>query len=150
MKLEQLRKIIGEEVRAAVKEELLEVMTEAVKIASTPNQGVYESTVNPLPADKAPEVGINRKAGSSTDAIMEMLEQTKASMTPEEYKNIYTGNADLVQKPNFASSIANQMGMVEGSGPQPGLDLSKYDFVKKAGEVYKKSIEKDKIKQGLI
>ena len=37
MKLDQLRKIIREEVRAAVKEELQEVMNEAVKIASTPN-----------------------------------------------------------------------------------------------------------------
>jgi len=37
MKLDQLRKIIREEVRAAVKEELQDVMNEAVKYASTPN-----------------------------------------------------------------------------------------------------------------
>ena len=34
MKLDQLRKVIREEVRAAIKEELQEVLTEAVKIAS--------------------------------------------------------------------------------------------------------------------
>ena len=38
MKLDQLRKIIREEVRAAFKEELSEVLTEAVKIASEPNK----------------------------------------------------------------------------------------------------------------
>ena len=37
MKLEQLRKIIREEVRAAVKEELQEMLNEAVKVASTPS-----------------------------------------------------------------------------------------------------------------
>ena len=41
MKLDQLRKIIREEVRAAVKEELQEVMNEAVKIASAP-QGMQK------------------------------------------------------------------------------------------------------------
>ena len=38
MKLDQLRKIIREEVRAAVKEELQEVMNEAVRVASTPTK----------------------------------------------------------------------------------------------------------------
>ena len=36
MKLDQLRKIIREEVRSAVKEELQDVMNEAVKAASAP------------------------------------------------------------------------------------------------------------------
>ena len=36
MKIDQLRKIIREEVRAAVKEELQDMLTEAVKVASTP------------------------------------------------------------------------------------------------------------------
>ena len=42
MKLDQLRKIIREEVRAAVKEELQEVMNEAVKAASTPNKAIHK------------------------------------------------------------------------------------------------------------
>ena len=36
MKLNQLRKIIREEVKAAVKEELQDILNEAVKVASTP------------------------------------------------------------------------------------------------------------------
>ena len=41
MKIDQLRKIIREEVRSAVKEELQEDINEAVKVASTPTQSGY-------------------------------------------------------------------------------------------------------------
>ena len=37
MKLEQLRKIIREEVKSAIKEELQDMLNEAVKAASTPD-----------------------------------------------------------------------------------------------------------------
>ena len=37
MKLDQLRKIIREEVKAAVKEELQDMLTEAVRVASQPD-----------------------------------------------------------------------------------------------------------------
>ena len=36
MKLDTLRKVIREEVKAAIKEELQDMLTEAVKVASTP------------------------------------------------------------------------------------------------------------------
>lgn len=81
---------------------------------------------------------------------MEMLEQTKANMTTEEYKNVYAGTSDMVQKPNFATSMANQMGMTRPAGNTPGLDISQFDFVKKAGSIYSKSIEKDKQKHGVV
>ena len=141
MKLEQLRKIIREEVKAAVKEELQEVMNEAVRIASQPQ--IKEVTQTKLTSVKKP-------VPTSTDPIMEMLNQTKASMTSEEYKNVYTGTSDMVQKPNFASMMATTMGMTEQKGPMPGLDISQFDFVKKAGAVYKKSVEKDKQKYGVV
>ena len=141
MKLDQLRKIIREEVRAAVKEELQEVMNEAVKAASTPSQEVEKKqVVQPEP--------VKRKPG--TGSITEMLNQTKASMTADEYKNVFTGTADMVQKPNFASMMAGNMGMTPSAGPQPGLDISQFDFVKKAGAVYNAAIEKDKQKYGLV
>ena len=148
MKLDQLRNIIREEVRAAVKEELQEVMTEAVRIARKPEQTFYEGALGKPTTDVTRPVKEISKATNSKDPIMQMLEQTRANMTGEEYRNIT--NAQGVQRPNFASSMANQMGMVENTRPQPGLDISQFDFVKKAGEVYKKSIEKDKQKQGLI
>lgn len=139
MKLDQLRNIIREEVRSAVKEELQEVMNEAVKAASTPT-----ITTAPVKA-----IQVEKQTPTSTNPIMEMLEQTKASMSPEEYKNVYAGTSDMVQKPNFATSMANQMGMTHSNGKAPGLDISKFDFVQKAGSVYNKSIEKDKQKHGV-
>ena len=141
MKLDQLRKIIREEVKAAVKEELQEVMNEAVRIASKPQ-------VNEIATAK--KVQLRKPVPTSNDPIMEMLNQTRASMTSEEYKNVYTGTSDMVQKPNFASTVASSMGMTENKGPMPGLDISQFDWAKKAGAVYKKSVEKDKEKYGRV
>jgi len=146
MKLDQLRKIIREEVKAAVKEELQEVMTEAVRIASTPT--TEESVISQQyrqPLSKP----VEKHKQTSNTPVMEMLEETRAAMTNEEYKNIYTGNSDMVQKPSFASSIAYNMGINE-SGPEPGIDLSNLDFLKKAGSIYKAAVQKDKEKYGVI
>jgi len=143
MKLDQLRKVIREEVKAAVKEELQDMLNEAVRVASQPQvQQVTKQQSNP--------VEVQKPTPTSTDPIMEMLNQTKASMTSAEYKNVYTGTSNMVQKPNFTSMMASNMGMTEQKGPMPGLDISQFDFVKKAGQVYKKSVEKDKQKYGVV
>ena len=143
MKLDQLRKIIREEVKAAVKEELQEMLTEAVRVASQPdakpNVQKFES----------PNHTLVNPSSVSSDSITEMLSQTKASMTNEEYQNVFTGTSDMVQKPNFAEMMASNMGMVDSGRPAPGLDISQFDFVKKAGAVYKASVEKDKQKHGV-
>ena len=140
MKLDQLRKIIREEVKAAVKEELQEMLNEAVRVASQPQ--VKEVT-------QYKPIHVEKPKSTSSDPIMEMLSQTKATMTSEEYKNVYTGTSDMVQKPNFASMMASNMGMTQQKGPQPGLDISQFDFVKKAGAIYNKAVEKDKQKYGV-
>ena len=149
MKLDQLRKIIREEVRAAVKEELQEVMNEAVRIASAPN---VEDTnkYKPVLQKDLSRTWSTGEMNSGTVPIQEMLNQTRATMTAAEYKNVYSGTSDMVQKPNFASMMASDMGMTQPKGPMPGLDISQFDFVKKAGQVYKKSVEKDKQKAGLV
>ena len=74
MKLDQLRKIIREEVRAAVKEELQDVITEAVKIASTPEPklqkaNAYVKVSESMPKKWSTPIG---KQGS----LETMLEQT--------------------------------------------------------------------------
>ena len=143
MKLDQLRKVIREEVKAAVKEELQDMLNEAVRVASQPQ-------VQQITKQQAKPIEVQKSIPTSTDPIMEMLNQTKASMTSAEYKNVYTGTSDMVQKPNFASMMASNMGMTEQKGPMPGLDISQFDFVKKAGQVYKKSVEKDKQKYGVV
>ena len=70
MKVELLRKLIREEVRAAVKEELQEVMTEAVRIASTPST----QQASPTAPKKVNAVPTRVKKGQ--DSITAMLEQT--------------------------------------------------------------------------
>ena len=131
MKLEQLRKIIREEVRAAVKEELQEMLTEAVKVASTPGKN---------PTTEYQTVPTNMKKRWSAPmaknkTIEEMLQMTKATFTSQDAQQ-FTG-AGTVNKPNFASNQATQLGM---AGAEPGIDISKLDFVlesSNANNVYK-------------
>ena len=132
MKLEQLRKVIREEVKTAMREELQEILNEAVRVASEPT---------------GKKITYKQPSSKNQNSITEMLNQTKESMTSQEYRNVYTGTSDMVSKPNFASSMANSMGI---GNNQPGIDITKLNFVKKAGEVYNKAIEKDKQKYGVV
>jgi len=131
MKLDQLRKIIREEVRAAVKEELQEVMNEAVKYASTPTK------MQEVPKGQPKKWSVGKSA-----TLDEMLNATRAEMTGQEYNDIVGSSG--VQKPNFASMMSNQM-VRENNGPMPGIDISKLDFVGKAKAIFDKSIEKSKM-----
>ncbi len=146
MKLNQLRTVIREEVKTAIKEELQEIMNEAVRVASTPTvdtkQTFYENKIGTSTTDVTNPIAL------STDPIMEMLNQTKASMTTEDYRTVTSANSNMVQKPNFASMMAENMGM-KGNGVEPGLDISQFDFIKKAGAIYNKSVENDKQKHGI-
>ena len=141
MKLNQLRKIIREEVRSAVKEELQDILNEAVKHASAPVvEQKQQKVAMPTPSKMNPVAGI--KTGKKS--LDEMLKQTQASMTNEEYKNVFAGTSDMVQgMPNMATSMANQMNM--NAGRQPGLDVSKLDFVSKAKSVLDASNKKQQL-----
>ena len=143
MKLNQLRKIIREEVKAAVKEELQDILNEAVKVASTPtNEAKSLNTQMPTPTPTNPVAG-------GSKSINEMLKQTADNMTNEDYKTVFNGSSDMVTgMPNMATSMANQMNM--NAGNQTGLDIANLDFVKKAGAVFNASVAKDKQKAGLI
>lgn len=162
MKLDQLRKIIREEVRAAVKEELQDVIYEAVKLASeapkmqpAPPAGTSDWTAAKKPSKqelaemmglKTPPKATNIEF-TKNDSINSILNQTQHAMTNEDYKQIFAGTSDMVQKPNFASSMANQMGMANA---EVGLDISKLDFVGKAKSVFDASLEKDKQRAGQL
>jgi len=140
MKLDQLRNIIREEVRAAVKEELQDVMNEAVKYASTPSNQMQKS---PKPKDSNLKWSVPSTGKKSLD---EMLSATKADMTNEEYRSI--GNLDSTKAPNFASSMANKMGM---ASPEVGVsfaDIPGFDPAK-AKAVLDASMKKSKQKAGL-
>lgn len=127
MKLDQLRKVIREEVRAPIREELQEVLTEAVKIASTPTKPISQ-TYSEVPKGQPKRWSSGRAA-----TLDEMLQDTRSSLTPSEASDIIGGSG--VQKPNFASMMSNQMAK-ENQGPMPGIDISKLDFVKKAKGIY--------------
>jgi len=139
MKLDQLRKIIREEVRAAVKEELQEMLTEAVKAASTPTKQVSQ-TYAEVPKGQPKKWSVGKSA-----TLDEMLNATKADMTGEDASNFTQSG---VQKPNFASMMSTQMTM-ENKGPMPGIDISKLDFVGKAKSILDASNKKDKNRVGI-
>jgi hypothetical protein len=144
MKVDVLRKLIREEVRAAIKEELSEVLTEAVKIASAPVKETKSNDFKPVTQKDIKRTWSTGKMNSGTVPLEEMLQQTAQQMTSEDAKHI--AGAGQVSKPNFASSMASQMGMTESSGPMPGIDISQLDFVKKAKAVLDLSNEKDQNK----
>ncbi|MDA7492335.1 hypothetical protein N8445_00050 [bacterium] len=142
MKLNQLRKIIREEVRSAVKEELQDILNEAVKVASTPiNEYKQPEVVVPKPSPTTPVAG--------KKSLEQMLQQTKSSMTNEDYRTVINGTSNMVNgMPNMASSMSTQMGI--NAGKQPGIDISNLDFVKKAGAILDASNQKDKAKAGQL
>lgn len=86
MNLDSLRKLIREEVRTAIKEELKDILTEAVVIASTPETKTQvqkfdshvktESTFKP----KFSEIIAERKTPISTgDPLLDLLNETAQS-----------------------------------------------------------------------
>ncbi len=139
MKLDQLRKIIREEVRGAVKEELQEMLTEAVKAASTPTKQVSQ-TYAEVPKGQPKKWSVGKSA-----TLDEMLNATKSEMTGEDASNFTSSG---VHKPNFASMMSTQMTM-ENKGPMPGIDISKLDFVGKAKSILDASLKKDKNRVGV-
>ena len=145
MKLDLLRKLIREEVRAAVKEELQDMLNEAVKYASAvpeTNKNTAGTNYREVKQKDLARTWSVGKMNTGTVPLGEMLSQTQAAMTGEDYNNVM--NNVGVPKPNFTSKVATDMGLTEHSGPQPGIDISKLDFVKKAKAVLDKSFEKDK------
>ena len=140
MKLDQLRKIIREEVRSAVKEELQDMLNEAVKFASQPDTQPNQMQEVPQGLDKKWSVG-------KSATLDEMLNATRAEMTSQDAANIMGTNS--TQKPNFASMMSNQM-VREQSGPAPGLDLSQIPGLAKAKQVLDAAYKKDKTRVGAL
>jgi len=126
MKLDLLKKLIKEAVSEAVREELGKILSEDVKPASKPLQTVtryenYKPTV--------------AKPASVGDPIMDLLNETRHNMSNGDYQNIVNGSLPMVDGGDYSNY--NQ-------GPEPGLDISQFDFIKNAGAIYKAAQEKDK------
>ncbi len=134
MKTEVFKKLIKEAVREVLREELGEVLTEAPK-KQVSKVTKYEPYTPP------------QKARISTgDPIADLLNETKAEMVGDEYRTAYSGVSDMVSAPGLAM---NPIMMEESfARPEPGLDISQFDFVKNAAAVFKASQEKDKQRFG--
>ena len=137
MKLDTLRKVIREEVKAAIKEELQDMLNEAVKVASAPSTSNVQNTnqYKPVVQKDLSKTWSTGEINTGTIPLEEMLNQTQREMTGEDYKQI-TGATGPSVNTSTSSMMANQMGLTENSGPMPGIDISKLDFVKKAKDIY--------------
>lgn len=122
MKVDLLKKLIKEAVKEAIREELYS---------------------NSSVKNVEPQIKQEVRKGS----IDEMLNMTRSNMGASDYKNIM--NFDSSHAMNFPTSTTNNKSSVSiPTGPQPGLDITNLDFVKKAASVYNLSVEKDKQKLG--
>jgi hypothetical protein len=132
MKLDVFKKLIKEAVREAVREELAVVLSEDKITTKTQVQEVtkYEN-YKPIVS----------KPVRTGDPIMDMLNETRASMTQEEYRDMASMTSDMVHPSMNPMQHFNRE-------PEPGIDLSTLDFVKNAGAIYKASVEKDKTRFG--
>jgi hypothetical protein len=137
MKLDVFKKLIKEAVKEAVREELEIILSEDVKNTSTTPVVTH---ITPQSTYKPPVVN-PVKTG---DPIMDILNETRASMTQESYRDLVSATSDMVQAPGLG------MNPIESfqTRPAPGLDLSTLSFAKNAGAIYKASVEKDKARFG--
>ena len=136
MKLDLLKKLIKEAVSEAVREELGKILSEDVKPVQTQVQQVTKY------AEHKPVIA---KPVATGNPLMDLMNETKYSMTQGEYQNLVSATSDMVSAPG--------MGMQTGleqfrPGVEPGLDISQFDFMMRAGDVYKASVKKDKERFG--
>jgi hypothetical protein len=136
MKLDLLKKLIKEAVSEAVREELGKILSEDAKPVQTQVQQVTKY------AEHRPVIA---KPVATGNPLMDLMNETKYSMTQGEYQNLVSATSDMVSAPG--------MGMQTGleqfrTGPEPGLDISQFDFMMRAGDVYKASVQKDKERFG--
>lgn len=153
MKTESLnafRKIIREEVKQAIQQEVRDIIIEAVRIASEgaatqsePRKEEKPVHYSDLKRDK--ELSEIRNKFKSVNPIEQMLEETKLSFTSADAKNFSSQN---VMASNRAGAMAYEMGMVDSTPANTGLDLSSLPFLKNAKSILDLSQEKDKARYG--
>lgn len=135
MNVEQFRQIIREEVSRAMQKELREILTEAVEIASRPEQNRVESPKQqPVREVRVP---VEESQVSSVQGLSSLLEQTAADMTQDEYEQVL-GIDSSVPRPDLVS---------EGSNPSSVDPLP--DFVARAAKIFAAANEKDKERHGV-
>jgi hypothetical protein len=135
MKADVFKKLIKEALREVIREELLMDLSER-KVTPSPqvNQVTKYENYKPTVSKPVP----------SGDPIMDLLQETRYSMSQGEYKELISATSDMVSAPGLGGNPIEQF----RQGPEPGLDISQFDFMMRAGDVFKASIEKDKQRFG--
>ena len=129
MNVDKLINLIKEEVRNTLREELKDLLNEAVEYASRPN---IESPRNvefeiSKPVNTTPKDTLQiRKAFSDTNPLASLLEETKRAMNSEDFKEF--GNT--VPAPGM-----NESAYAPSHSSDVGLDISNLDFIKKAKSI---------------
>ena len=135
MKLDLLKKLIKEAVKEAVREELQTILSEDIKpVQAQPSTVTKYENYKPPVARPIP----------TGDPIADLMNETKYSMNQGDYRNLVSATSDMVQAPGLGMNPIDQF----RPGPEPGLDISQFDFMMRAGDVYKASVEKDKQRFG--
>ena len=142
MKASQFKALIKEAVREVLKEELLETVQ--------PQQAPVQEQVQARPVQ------------STGNLILDALNETRGSMTPEDYQNIGGGNLRAQMAQNFDRSMMMPKQNVKpvsdapeavqaavAAAPKQGLDLSQLGFVNKAAAIVNTSYKKDKERFGV-
>ena len=139
MKASDFKNIIKEAVREAIREELSEMQQ---PVQEQVKKQPIKSTGNP---------------------ILDALNETKGSMTSEDYRNIGGGDFRADMAKNFNRSAFMPKGRAVkpvsddpqavaaavASAPKQGLDLSQLGFINKAAAIVNTSYKKDKERFGV-
>ena len=136
MKLDLLKKLIKEAVGEAVREELSKILSEDVKPSQPARPSVmkYEN-YKPITAKPIP----------TGDPIMDLLNETRATMTSAPDSGYRPDMSSMIQAPGLGMESMMEDNFTR---PEVGIDLSQLDFVKNAGAIYKASVQKDKERLG--
>lgn len=139
MKVDLLKKLIKEAVREAVREELRLVLEEPAKSTPEIKSEGFTKYTNYKP--------VKSTYISKGDPVADLLEETRQGMISGPTAG--SSNMDISQMVS-APGIGMQSMVMEDNfaRPEPGLDISQFDFIKKAGAIYRASNEKDKQRYG--
>jgi hypothetical protein len=171
--LNALSRLIRKEVKAAIQEEVRDIIIEAVRVASTPSSpsvplqanenfrastilrpnstGVTTSTTNhsllsTATSTDTAKVDIRAKF-QAMNPIEQMLEETKLSFSSADARNFSAPSIHPGQ--STAGAMAHELGMIGNhSSAGTGIDLSSLPFLKNAKTILDLSKQKDKLKYG--
>lgn len=142
MKASQFKALIKEAVREVLKEELQELVQ--------PQQAPVQEQVQTRPVQ------------STGNPILDALNETRGSMTSEDYQNIGGGNLRAQMAQNFSRSSMmpgqrvkpvsddpQAVAQAIAAAPKQGLDLSQLGFVNKAAAIVNEADRKQKEKFSL-